>query len=42
MVAEISHLTIFKMSAVRHLEFLKVSFFEQLHGKLWRTEKVGH
>jgi len=30
MVAEISHLTIVKMMAVRHLGFLKIYFFEQL------------
>ena len=29
-VAEISHLTIFKMAAVRHDGFLKVLFFQQL------------
>jgi len=29
-VAEISHLTIFKMAAVRHVGFLKILFFKQL------------
>jgi len=29
-VADISHLTIFKMAAIRHLGFLNIWFFEQL------------